>query len=177
LRSRYDRDCWKLKPAIWAHEIMVRDQQNGVARMWRRSLTACVEKKAARYLEKLDVLRKKYSVQMSSVSRRLEEGFVMQMRIDRLTALVRPAMLDPTTKESERAFELLQLEAQAFSRSTMGVGVDLPSWLGSLEQEVQEYLLPERLKQKNGNGQLVQPVDVAIAALREQLEMLPRRAK
>jgi hypothetical protein len=176
LRSRYERDCWNLKPAIWAHEIMVRDQQNGVARMWRRSLTECVAKKAAKYLEKLDALRQKYSVQMSSIGRRLEERFVMPMQVDRLTALVGPAMTNPSTKESQRVFELLQHEALAFSRSTMGVGLDLPAWLGSLEQAVRQYHLPERLQQKNGCGQLIQPLPVAIADLREQLESLPRRA-
>lgn len=177
LESRYDRVCWNLKPVVWAHEILVRDAQNGVARMWRRSLTDRVGPEADKYLARLRQLRKKYSIRMESVGRRLEERFGHPMQIDRLRALVAPAMCDPASKKCARTFELLQHEAQAFSRRTMGVGMDLPGWLAALEQEVEQYHLPERLKEGNYSSELIEPVFVPIEELKSQLEQLPRRHK
>jgi hypothetical protein len=174
LRSRYDRVCWNLKPVVWAHRILVNDQENGVARMWRRSLTERVGPEANKYLEMLEQLQNKYSMRMSSVARRLEGRFGHQMQIDRLKALVGPAMKDPNSRKSARVFELLHHEAQAFSRTTMGVGVDLPAWLAALENEVHQHLLPERLRELM-HSQAIEPLTPPIAQLREQLEQLPHR--
>lgn len=174
LRSRYDRVCWNLKPVVWAHRILVDDQENGVARMWRRSLTDKVEPEAEKYLGLLAQLRKKYSIRMESVGRRLEGRFRHQMQIDRLKALVGPAMEEPGSRKSERAFELLRHEAQAFSRSTVGVGIDLPAWLATLENEVQQHLLPRDLREPWLNATAGDHVIPPIAEMREQLEKLPR---
>lgn len=171
LRSRYDRVCWNLKPVIWAHQILVNDQENGVARMWRRSLTERVGPEADKYLKILEELRSKYSIRMESVSRRLEGRFAHQMQIDRLKALVAPAMKDPHNRKSARVFELLNHEAKAFARSTMGVGVDLPAWLAALESEVQLNLLPSRTP-STGNNLTVKPPTPCISELRAQLEKL-----
>ena len=174
LRSRYDRVCWNLKPVVWAHRILVNDQENGVARMWRRSLTERVGPEAEKYLTMLEKLRSKYSIRMSSVARRLEGRFGHQMQIDRLKALVGPAMKDPISRKSSRVFELLHHEAQAFSRTTMGVGVDLPAWLAALENEVQKHLDPHRIHDASSKANSMSET-VTIAKLREQLEALPRR--
>lgn len=171
LRSRYDRVCWNLKPVIWAHQILVNDQENGVARMWRRSLTERVGPEADKYLKILEDLRSKYSIRMESVSRRLEGKFAHQMQIDRLKALVAPAMKDPHNRKSARVFELLNHEAKAFARSTMGVGVDLPAWLAALESEVQLNLIPARTP-STGNNLTVAPPTPCISVLRAQLEKL-----
>ena len=72
-------------------------------------------------------------------------------------------------------FELLHHETQAFCRATAGVGVDLPAWLAALENEVQQHLLPLRLRDKAYNHKIYCPVPVPVAELREQLEQLPRR--
>ena len=143
--------------------------------MWRRSLTEKVGPEADKYLHSLATLRNKYSIQMASVARRLEGKFGHQMQIDRLKALVEPAMIDPTTKQSARAFELLKNEARAFSRSTMGVGIDLPAWLATLENEVQQHILPRRLREILYQAPYLDSPPIPIAELREKLELLPRR--
>lgn len=175
LRSRYERVCWNLKPVVWAHEILVRDSENGVARMWRRSLTERVGPEAERFLSRLEQLRGKYSIRMESVGRRLEERFGHPMQIDRLRALVAPAMENPSDNKCRRTFDLLQHEAQTFSRKTMGVGMDLPAWLAALEREVQDFHVPARFKRMSHKSELVEPVEKSIADLKEQLEQLPRR--
>jgi len=133
LRAKYDRVCWNLKPVIWAHRILVNDQENVVARMWRRSLTDKVGPEADKYLQRLTLLR------------------------------------------NSRAFELLKNEARAFSRSTMGVGIDLPAWLATLENEVQQYVLPKRLREILHQNSAIETLPIPIAELRAKLEQLPRR--
>ncbi len=177
LRGRYDRVCWNLKPVVWGHEILVRDQQNAVARMWRRSLTERVGPEADKYLAKLEKLRNEYSIQMSSIGRQLEGRFVHPMQIDRLRSLVGPAMADPSSHKCNRIFELLEHETQAFSRATAGVGVDLPEWLAALENEVEQHHLPLRLRETSHDQTLSRPIKVPVADLCEQLEQLPRRHK
>ena len=175
LRARYERVSWNLKPVVWAHEILVRDGENGVARLWRRSLRERVGPEADKYLAQLEQLRSKYSIRMETIGRRLEERFGHPMQIDRLRALVGPAMLDPSSDSSRRSFELLYQETKAFTRATMGVGMDLPGWLAALEGEVQQSLMFRGLQ-----ARLVEPDDhaykpVPIAEIRKQLEQLPRR--
>ena len=171
LRNRYDRVCWFLKPIVWGHEILVRDGQNSVARMWRRSLTDQLDPQAEKYLQQLEKLRDKYSMQMETVGRRLEGRFVHAMQIDRLRSLVKPAMAG--SNKSQRAFDKLQQETQAFIRATPGVGMDLPAWLAALEKEVQQFHLPLRLRSTKKDQTLIRPIDVPVARLREQLEQLP----
>ena len=173
LRSRYDRVSWKLKPVAWAHRILVREQKNNVARMWRKSLLEKVGGEADKFEASYATLRKQYSMQMASVGRRIEGRFVHQLQIDRLRAQVIPAMIDPTQRASQRAFEKLSHEAQAFLRSTTGVGVDLPAWLAALENEVEQFYTPDRFQSIGSNetsATNTRPSE--IADLREQLEVL-----
>ena len=112
---------------------------------------------------------------MNSVGRRLEGRFAHQLQIDRLRALVEPAMTRPRSKSSQRAFELLQHESQAFLRSTNGVGVDLPEWLAELENEVLQFLLPKRLRDFWHQPSMIDFAPIPIADLREKLEQLPKK--
>ena len=174
LRNRYNRVCWYMKPIVWGHEILVRDGQNSVARMWRRSSTDQIGPEAEKYLKSLEELRNTYSIQMESVARRLEGKFVHEMQIDRLRSLVKPAMENPESRKSNRCFEKLLQETRAFFKATPGVGVDLPAWLAALENEVEQLRLPLRLRSKKKEQTLIRPIDIPVSKLREQLEQLPR---
>ncbi len=173
LRSGYDRVRWKMKPIIWAHKILVDKKQNNVARMWRRELNSKISPKADRYVEELQDLRKRYSIQLESVGRRIEGRFESQVQIDRLIALVKPAVAKPRTRESLKAFDLLQQESQAFCRTTTGVGIELPPWLAALEQEVEQIHLPVRLRLKSTAADWRCDFVPEIENLREQMEELP----
>ena len=173
LRSSYDRVRWKMKPIIWAHKILVDKKQNNVARMWRRELNSKIAPKADRYLEELQDLRKRYSIQLQSVGRRIEGRFESQIQIDRLIALVKPAVAKPRTRDSLRAFDLLQQESQAFCRTTTGVGIELPPWLAALEQEVEQLHLPARLRLKSTAADWRCEFVPDTENLRQQLEELP----
>ena len=175
LGARYDRVCWKLKPIVWGHEILVRDGQNSVARLWRRSLNEQVSSKADKYLQRFKELQQMYSIQMSSIERKLEGRFIHPLQIDRLRSLVQPAMSDPESRGSRRVFEKLQNETHAFMKATPGVGIDLPEWLAALENEVQQFHLPLRLRSRDREQTLIYPIDIPISRLRDQLKQMPRR--
>ena len=117
-------------------------------------------------------LRKKYSIQLQSVGRRIEGRFESQIQIDRLIALVKPAVSKPRTRDSLKAFDLLQQESQAFCRTTTGVGIELPPWLAALEQEVEQIHLPARLRQKSIAADWRHDASPVFKKLREQLEQL-----
>jgi len=170
LRSRYDRVCWKLKPVVWAHKILVDKKAANVARMWRRSLNEKISPKAEQYLGLLQELRSRYSIRLESVGRRIEGRFESQIQIDRLIALVEPAVAKPPTHDSRKAFDLLQRESQAFCKTTTGVGIDLPPWLAALEREVDQIYLPARLKQRCDNSRWYCENGLGLAALRKQLD-------
>jgi hypothetical protein len=142
LRTQYDRVCWHLKPVIWAHEILVSRQQGKAARLWRRALTERIAEEADQYLQRLAKLQQTYSIRMSTVADRLAERFVRPMLIDRMRALVRPAMEEASRTGTTPTFELLEHEAEALARESTGIGFDVPVWVLALEEEVDRVAEP-----------------------------------
>ena len=169
LRVRYDRVCWNLKPVFWAHEVLVHNGCQNSAQQWRRALAERVAKESDQYLEKLAKLQEQYAMKMPTVADRLNERFVKPMTIDRMRALIRPAMrqLRSSDKEESRAFELLVQESHLMMREPTGVGLDIPAWLLMLEEEV------DRVLHNNRNAPLVQRLEKAVPVIpitRQQLQ-------
>jgi len=136
LRTEYDRICWQLKPVIWAHELLVRNEQHMAAEMWRRELGEQTGKQADQFSAKLARLQAKYAMRMPTVADRLGERFVRPMAIDRIRALVGPAMREAGQSGSGPSFEALQRETDELTRRPTGVGLDVPAWLVALEEEM-----------------------------------------
>jgi hypothetical protein len=177
LRNKYDRICWHLRPVIWGHEVLVRCQQNRVAKQWRRSLTERVDAEAEKFVEKFQRLQEKYSIQMASIGERLSERFVHPTHIDQMLSLIEPAMRDPLDSRSQRSFEMLEQQIGIMARRPLGVGVELPKWLSALEEEVQHqgqsrYGLPAAAESESLAPRRVIP----LGQLREEIEGLPRQA-
>ena len=138
LRSRYDRVCWNLKPVVLAHEILVRRGQDQAARIWRKALTERINDEADQYLAKLAELQKKYAMRMPTVADRLAERFVRPLTIDRIRALVAPAIEEAREGGEAPKFEMLQHDTEYLTREPTGVGLDVPAWLVALEEEVDD---------------------------------------
>lgn len=137
LRTKYDRLCWQLKPVVWAHEILVRRNRKKAARMWRRELTEQTSQQSAVFLEKLATLQARYAMRMPTVADRLGERFTRSMAIDRIRALVRPAIREAREGGEHPMFDLLKKETEELTRNPSGVGLDVPAWLVALEEEVE----------------------------------------
>lgn len=147
LRVRYDRVCWNLKPVFWAHEVLVHAGCQSSAQQWRRALAERVAPESDQYLERLQKLQEAYAMKMPTVADRLNERFVKPMTIDRMRALIRPAIrqLRASENEESRAFDLLVKEAHLMMREPTGVGLDIPAWLLMLEEEVDRVLQNNRV--------------------------------
>jgi hypothetical protein len=172
LRTKYDRVAWHLKPVVWAHQVLVKNQCNGVAGRWRRQLSERVEGEAERYLSELKKLQAKYSMRMPTVADRLSERFVQPLHIDRLCALVEPAIHNPDLEAAQGAFELLEKEAEALTKQPMGVGLEVPAWLVQLDQEVEL----QRLSLPGNNGivaeSLIDPLPLGREWVQRELDHL-----
>jgi hypothetical protein len=64
------------------------------------------------------------------------------MLIDRMRALVRPAMEQASRPGAKPAFELLEREAERLVRESTGIGFDVPVWLLALDDEVERAREP-----------------------------------
>lgn len=156
LRTQYDRVCWHLKPVTWAHEILVSRQQARAARLWRQALTERISEEADRFLARLNRLQQTYSMRMSTVADRLAERFVRPMTIDRMCALVKPAIEEAKSSGKKPTFELLEREAETLARESTGIGFDVPVWLIALEEEA------ARAREPNHHFNLGMDVAVAV---------------
>ena len=142
LRTRYDKVCWNLKPAVLAHQILVRNGCRHAAQLWRRALRERVANEADKFVERFKKLQKKYAMQMPSIADRIEERFMRPLIIDRLCALVEPAADEAQQDGAQPTFRMLHYETDFLTREPSGVGFDLPPWLAALEDEVQRVALP-----------------------------------
>lgn len=172
LRTKYDRVSWHLKPVVWAHHVLVKNQVNGVAGRWRRQLADRVEGEAERYLAELKKLQAKYSMRMPTVADRLSERFVQPLQIDRLLALVEPAIHSVDRAAAVGAFELLEKEAEALTKQPMGVGLEVPAWLIQLDQEVDLQRVAVPGSPTSVTDSLIDPAPLSLEALQKELDSL-----
>lgn len=135
LRAGYDRVAWNLKPVIWAHEILVRRRRALAAEMWCQAFEERTSEAADIHLKRLEELSQKYGMRLATVSDRIGERFVRPLVIDRLKALVEPALSDDQDLR-EIAFTGLEQEIADLASEPCGAGLDLPDWLAALEDEV-----------------------------------------
>lgn len=144
LRCRYDRVCWNMRPVVLAHEVLVRYGQEEAARIWRRALADRTQDEARHYLTKLAELQAKYAMRMPTVADRIAERFIRPLTIDRIRALIAPAMAEARRGGPTPQFDLLREETALLTREPTGVGLDLPAWLVALEEEVDEALAAQQ---------------------------------
>ena len=178
LRTRYDRVCWNLKPVVLAHEILVRRRHSDAARMWHRALDERISDEAHTYLKKLAELQRKYAMRMPTVADRLAEKFTRPLAIDRVRALVIPAMAEGKKGGPAPQFEVLEEEVETFTREPTGVGLDVPMWLQALEEEVELATRPVHERQRDELiASVVPQVKLKAREVHRQLDRWTERQK
>lgn len=173
LRARYERVAWNLKPIMWTHQVLVRMNLGEAALAWRDSLNERIAAEAELYVKRLRELQKRYSMRMPTVADRVEERFVQPMTIDRMRALIAPAMADAErNREHSSAFEQLELEAHQLSKNPVGVGLDLPPWLSELDKEVEKIAKRNLVSEIDLQDLITIPVSpLSLDELRSQLSI------
>jgi hypothetical protein len=140
----YERIHWNLRPVMMAHEVLVRCGRPGAADLWRQSMAERTDDTAEQHLRRLTDLQKKYGMRLPTVADRLAERFVRPLVIDRVKALVRPAVQEARTNSTIAVFDRLEEETSALADEPSGAGLDLPDWLLALEEEVDRATSRER---------------------------------
>ncbi|MGC3969260.1 MAG: hypothetical protein QM775_18445 [Pirellulales bacterium] len=135
LRLGYERFAWNLRPVMMVHEVLVRRQKTATAELWRRAVTDRTCEAADWNLAQLRELNRKYGVRLPTIADRLGERFVRPLAVDRLRALIRPAVVELQTDGDRTAFSLLEQELREFTDNPCGSGLDVPAWLLALEDE------------------------------------------
>ncbi len=173
LRVRYDRVNWNLRPVSWAHEVLVRSGCPLTGQAWRRALADRIGREADQYQKMLNKLQDQYAMRMPTVADRLGERFIKPMTIDRMRALVRPAMKQLGLSFDGRntpAFDLLVQEARLMTREPTGIGFEAPPWLSALEEEVERVHEAQRgITARNRYDQTVPMLFCSVKEIESQL--------
>jgi len=138
LLAVHERVAWNLRPLVTAHEVLVRCGRSEAAELWRGAVIRRTAEIADNHLKRLKRLNRKHGMRLASVADRLAERFVRPLTVDRLRALVRPAVEELRNGRPPAAFSQLEEEAGHLADESSGVGFDVPAWLEGLDEEVQQ---------------------------------------
>src|SRR5262249_20035865 len=108
LRAAYDRVAWNLRPVVMAHEILVRQNRPAAAELWQQALADRTSEAAAANQASFEALCEQYGIRLPSIAERLAERFTRPVAIDRVRALVPPAMEAAESADSA-PFDALEL--------------------------------------------------------------------
>lgn len=136
VKAGHDRHRWQLRPLHWTHEILVANQRSGAARLWQQRGSLLTQSLSTKDLEELERLENTHALRLPSISEKVREKFENSMEVDRLCALVEPAMAEEDRVEAARHFAELRRQVDSRSANPSGAGIDLPYWLSHLEHEV-----------------------------------------
>ncbi len=159
LKAAYERHAWQFRPLVLAHEVLARRGRGQAAILWEQSLNRVTRDLAHRHLDQLERLERVRGMRLSTIRDRLSERFVKPLALDRLCALIEPAMREARQEGERPAFARLRKELKVYTATPMGVGLDVPYWLRRLEMEVHR----------------VQAARTTIAVLAENYFRVPRR--
>lgn len=159
LKASYERHAWQFRPLVLAHEVLARSGRVEAAVYWEEGFARSTQGLAAEHLRELARLEQAHGMRLGTVADRLRERFVKPLALDRLCALVGPAMEEASHAGERPALEELEEELRPFTAVPAGVGLDVPAWLRRLELEVQQ----------------VHAAHTSLAELAEDLFQMPER--
>jgi hypothetical protein len=151
-----------------AHEILVRQNRPAAAEMWQQALAERTAEAADLNLARFEKLCEEYGIRLASIAERLNERFTRPLAIDRVRALIRPAM-EAIGSNDPTAFAALEAEIESLSREPAGAGLDVPDWLTALEDEVSMVRCAKRHHETGDDELRLVQVRLSWEELQEQL--------
>jgi hypothetical protein len=136
LKVSYLRQVLQLRPLLLAHEALVRKGKLTTAVLWQQEFEELTREEADDHLAELAELEQTHGMRLRTIADLLGERFVKSLALDRLIALVLPAMEEAGGSETP-AFQRFTEELRPYAAEPAGVGIDVPPWLQRLEVEVQ----------------------------------------
>jgi hypothetical protein len=169
--AEYERQAWNLAPMELAHEALSRLGRSSAADRWRIDLARKTAAMAKNYLTKLKRLETRYGMRLPGVSDRLSEKFVKPLALDRILALVKPAMRDSRRGVASADFQRLKAETEEYLSTTLGSALELQPWLQTLEEEVQQTEADALLPSESGlaDGSSAARVPIRLDEIHRQL--------
>jgi hypothetical protein len=154
-----------------AHQVLADANRGDLAASWQEAFERLTGELAGQYETQLNQLDQAHGIRLRTVADRIHERFVKPLALDRLCALIEPAMEEASQEGKKRAFAALQREIKPFVATPTGVGLDVPEWLRRMEEEVRKVhgsqsslaMLAEKLLR-------VPRLDVSLPEIRQQLE-------
>jgi len=134
----YDRVALNLRPVLLVHDELVRGGRLDAAEAWQQAIAAQAEDVADQHLRRFERLVRRYGMRLRSIAERIAERFTQPLVIDRLRALVGPAMSDDANVPREEAFAELCRQIKPLAENLAGAGIEVPAWLEALQAEVEQ---------------------------------------
>jgi hypothetical protein len=159
LKTEYERHAWQFRPLALAHDVLARKGRTKAAVLWEDEFKRLTAATASEHLGRLAALEEEHRIRLGTVSDHVQECFVKPLALDRLCALIEPAMQEARRPGDQASFDNLWRELQPLAATPTGVGLDVPQWLQQLEAEVQR----------------VWATHSAVAVLAEELFRVPQR--
>jgi hypothetical protein len=174
LKVTYDRYAWRLRPMVLAHEVLCRRGFDRLASKWREYLAGRTEKLAKELLDELAAREAEHALKLRTVRDRLEERFVRPLRIDQAGARVARAAAAARDGQPEDnpSFTGLLAAIRPLADHPSGVGLDVPTWLRRLEDELRKVRAtdPEADGDAFEQYPFPQPLGLDFAELKKQLQ-------
>lgn len=129
---------------------------------------------AEEHLKRFRHLCKKYGMRLPSIAEHLGEQFIRPLEIDRLCALLRPAIDEIRSGCPSASLRQLEDHIARFTQEPAGAGFELPSWLEALEQEMEriQWQGPEDDQETLDPLIRLSQVQLSRAEVQEQIEQL-----
>jgi hypothetical protein len=125
-----------LKPLNLVHETLAR-RDGAAAALWRKRVESITRESADKYLDELTRLEKKHGIRLATIRDRIAERFVQPLVLDRLCALIEPAVKEAPAHLGRDDVTPLEKELEPFATTPSGVGLDAPAWLVRLQAELE----------------------------------------
>jgi hypothetical protein len=171
VEAHYDRDAWHMLPLTIVHEMLARGGHEEAAEAWSATFEVQTEDLADRHLTDLVALRDQYGMHMPTIFDHVNQRFIKPLSVNRMLAHVDRAVRDAATgRRTSAAFRRLRKEIDSYLEDSWGSGVDVPGWLRTLEQEVDEVMHPADGGRPGAEAALeFPPVALGIRDFRQQL--------
>ena len=99
------------------------------------------------FVSRLKKLQAQYSIRMRTVADRVDERFVRSMEVDHLRSLVKPSLEESKDIKAGRpSFNELLRMTEELLENPSGAGLEVPSWLIALEEEIEVLRYPNYIK-------------------------------
>ncbi len=139
LLARYDRLAWDMRPFINAHREMVYEKNYDVADSWYECVAERSNFQAQKFIRRYRKLCLKYGMTIKTIGDRLDERMVKPMAINKLCALLEPAIQEAKAGGETPSFTRFLELVQEFTAVPSGTGYEPPSWLEEIENEINRY--------------------------------------